>query len=328
MQPLKIIIFKRGTEVSKGPECFNIHYVFSTMPRSPKSRKWSFTLHSFFPNNVIALRKHERYGCTFVIFGREICPTTGRRHLQGFLYFKHAVTRSGVKKRLGEGFGAVHLEASKGTVRENVVYCSKEGDFECYGEQPSQGQRADLIEIRDKIQAGVDERSIAEDHWNQWVVYRRSFAAYRKLLLQPGMRLQCKVYLIVGASGTGKTRYVYERFHGTEGGLWMSHDPTLKWFDGYNGEKAVLIDDFRGGADFEFMLRLLDSYPCKVPVKGDFVQWQPDYIFITSNTEPGAWYPDVDLAPLTRRIHRTARISAASNPSWDSVKEFLSGQFE
>lgn len=297
------------------------------MPRAPKSRKWCFTLHKFQPNSVLHLRHPERYGATFVVFGRERCPTTGRRHLQGFLYFKNAITRSGCKKKLGRGFTHVHLEAAKGTVVQNIAYCIKEGDGESYGEQPAQGRRSDLAEIRLKIKAGVSQLTIAENYWNQWVVYRRSFEAYRELLFQPGLFLQRKIYLIVGASGTGKTRYVYDRFANTEGGLWMSHDPTLKWFDGYRGQKAVVIDDFRGGADFEFLLRLLDVYPVEVPIKGGFRHWVPEHIFITSNTEPSAWYPDVDLTPLQRRIHRTARISAGSNPSWESVKPFLDQQF-
>jgi len=298
------------------------------MPRAPKNRKWCFTLHSFGPNHVIALRHFESNGVTYIIFGREICPTTGRRHLQGFLYFRNSLTRSGVKKRLGSGFEGIHLEVSKGTVDQNITYCSKDGDFESYGERPSQGRRSDLLEIKLQIEDGINERTIAEDHWSQWVVYRRSFEAYRTLLLEPKLRLECRVYLIVGSSGTGKTRYVYQRFADTPGGLWMSHDPTLKWFDGYQGQRAVVIDDFRGGADFEFVLRLLDIYPLKVPVKGGFVQWCPDFIFLTSNTEPSDWYPDIDISPLERRIHRTARISSASNPTWDSVLPFLKTQFE
>lgn len=294
------------------------------MPRAPKSRKWCFTLHSFHANHVLRLRRIQDWGAKYVVFGREICPSTGRRHLQGFIYLENRTTRQGVKKKLGSGFNGLHLEATKGTVQQNFDYCSKDGDFECMGERPAQGRRTDLLEIKNKIKNGVSMQDIADDYFTQWVVYRRSFQAYKKLMHKSGLRLELEVFLLIGAAGVGKTRFVYETWANDEGGLWIAHDPDLKWFDGYRGEQTVLIDDFRGGADFAFLLRLLDVYPLQVPVKGDFEPWRAERIILTSNTEPNEWYKHDDLAPLLRRIKKTARISAASNPTWESVRAFLS----
>lgn len=296
------------------------------MVQNKKSRKWCFTLHKFTPNHVIRLRHNDHYGGTFTCFGREFAPQTRTRHLQGFIYFKNAITLKGVKKKLGRDFNSIHLEIAKGSVQQNIDYCCKDGDFECYGERPSQGKRSDLDDIKAQMDQGSTPEDIAKSHFSKWVVYRRSFEAYQEILQKPSLRSELEVFVIIGAAGVGKTRYIWEKHSGDPEGLWFTNVPDLKWFDGYRGERTVCLDDFRGGADFAFMLRLLDIYPLRCPIKGGFVWWRPTRIYITSNTEPTAWYPDLDessKAALLRRIKKTARISAGSNPSWDSVRNFL-----
>lgn len=66
----------------------------------------------------------------------------------------------------------------------------------------------------------------------------------------------------------------------------------------------MLLDDYRGGAQDSMILKLLDIYPLQVPVKGGFVDWSPDRIFITSNISP-PWTHGMISAPLRRRIHGT-----------------------
>lgn len=293
---------------------------------SQKSRKWCWTLHKFFPNQVIRLRHPDAYGCRYVIFGREFCPTTKVRHLQGFFYFKNALTLSGVKKKLGRGFNHIHLEIARGSIEDNEKYCSKDGDFESIGERPQQGKRSDLDEIKAQLDGGASLKDIAVSNFSQWCYHRRSFQEYVETMSRPELRPELEVFAIVGAAGVGKTRFIWETHSKDPGGLWISNVPDLKWFDGYGGEQTVVLDDFRGGADLAFLLRLLDIYPLRVPVKGSFTWFRPRRIYITSNLEPAEWYPDADdtaQAALLRRIKKTARISAASNPTWDSVRRFL-----
>lgn len=63
--------------------------------------------------------------------------------------------------------------------------------------------------------------------------------------------------------------------------------PTTKggnvWFDGYMGQKRVVLDDYRSyHLPFNFLLRLLDRYPIQVPVKGGYVNFIPEEIIVTS----------------------------------------------
>ncbi len=60
------------------------------------------------------------------------------------------------------------------------------------------------------------------------------------------------------------------------------------WFDGYEGQKDVIIDDMVPDCmAVGLFLRLFDRYPMSVPIKGAFVNWNPRRVFITSNFCPG-----------------------------------------
>lgn len=66
------------------------------------------------------------------------------------------------------------------------------------------------------------------------------------------------------------------------------------WHDGYDGHSHVLIDDFAGAASHITLtnfLRLIDPWnPVQVPIKGGFVWWNPDVIYLTTNIWPREWY--------------------------------------
>lgn len=291
-----------------------------------RARGWCFTINGFQPNDVLLLREKGRRASAeprsgkivYLLFGRELGAANRRRHIQGYVYFQNGVRLSTVKKEICQ---RAHVEVARGSPRQNYEYCTKDGDWEEYGRMPCKGKRNDLELIKEQIKDGVPDRDIAEQHFSRWCQFRRSFHEYRKLLHEPSLRPELKVFVLVGAAGVGKTRYAYESGL-QEGAVWMSCDPTLQWFDGYNGQKHAILDDFRGGCSYEWLLRVLDLYPLRVPIKGSFVHWEPQTIWITSNTSEEDWFPDQpDLSPLKRRITKKVVIHNAS--CYEEVQEFL-----
>lgn len=107
-----------------------------------------------------------------------------------------------------------------------------------------------------------------------------------------------------GRSGSGKSQRAW-----TEAGAdAYCKDPSTKWWCGYRGESDVIIDEFRGNIGISHMLRWLDRYPVLVETKGSSVPLVASNIWITSNLDPRAWYPELDeatLAALMRRINIT-----------------------
>ncbi len=68
----------------------------------------------------------------YAVVGREICPVTGRNHLQCYITFKNAKTFTAVKRM----FPGAHIEKAIATASMNRTYCIKEGDFTEYGMFP------------------------------------------------------------------------------------------------------------------------------------------------------------------------------------------------
>jgi len=117
-----------------------------------------------------------------------------------------------------------------------------------------------------------------------------------------GMERNCKVYW--GPTGTGKSRLAW-----SEGGMdAYPKDPRTKFWDGYQGEGAVIIDEFRGAIDVSHLLRWLDRYPVRVEVKGSSRVLAAQTFWITSNLPVEQWWPEIDpltLAAFRRRVSVT-----------------------
>lgn len=125
--------------------------------------------------------------------------------------------------------------------------------------------------------------------------------SYRQLLSKP-RDFQTITHVYWGKTGTGKTRFVMNQVQDSQ--FWMPGD--YQWFDGYTGQPIVIFDDYRGEYKLQLLLKLLDRYPMSVPVKGDFTNWCPRKIYITSNIHPRSWYPNEDsfsVSAMFRRLH-------------------------
>jgi len=75
-------------------------------------------------------------------------------------------------------------------------------------------------------------------------------------------------------------------------------DPRTKWWNGYFGEKDVIIDDFGpGGIDINHLLRWFDRYKCYVECKGGMMPLFAVNFVVTSNFSPYDVYKDKDGMP-------------------------------
>lgn len=87
------------------------------------------------------------------------------------------------------------------------------------------------------------------------------------------------VMVLVGDPGCGKSRYVADVCKDQ----CTYYKPRGPWWDGYNAHPNVVIDDYYGWMAYDELLRVCDQYPCKVPIKGAFVEFVAKWLFITSN---------------------------------------------
>lgn len=262
-----------------------------------RGKAWCFTTNGYTREDEELLKRLVSDSvATYLVYGREGKGEGETPHLQGYIEFGSKRAFSRVRASLPPG---THIERRQGTAAEAAAYCKKEGDFYEAGRISRQGRRSDLEVIREEIKEGASELQIADNHFAQWVQYRRSFAEYRNLLHLDRPKPVPFIHVLWGPSGVGKSRYV-RHMHPDES-IWNWGGD--RWFDGYNGQSVALFDDFDGtGLEFRMLLRVLDRYELQVPVKGGFVDWKPRRIYITSNRDPRFWFQGEDSAPLLRRF--------------------------
>lgn len=85
------------------------------------------------------------------------------------------------------------------------------------------------------------------------------------------------------------------------------YKPHGKWWDGYTGQRNVIIDDFYGWIAYDEMLRITDRYPHQVEIKGGFMEFRSERVFVTSNATienwwKKEWYTEEKVRPLRRRV--------------------------
>lgn len=267
-----------------------------------RSRAWCFTVNNYTDHDVSTLRElGASDACRHLVFGRERGSENGTLHLQGYAEFRSAKTFSAAKAVLPL---SAHLEQRRGNASQAANYCKKDGDYEEFGEPSRQGTRSDLDEVRAAITAGAGMEGIART-----VTSYQSLRAAECLLkyMEPARNEKPFVSWFSGGPGLGKSRRAFfeaeEKVRGGNADR-IYADSVGKWFEGYDGHRAVIIDDLRPGAiNWEQLLRMLDRYPNRVEYKGGSRQFLARYVWITSCHAPYEFAPaGEDVRQLTRRI--------------------------
>lgn len=281
-------------------------------PERPGSRshKYCFTIWNINVEDASSFFDEIKDQVAFACWQVEACPSTGRNHIQAYVRYRGTHSGTHLANALGLNSTDVHWLIARGDDLANQRYCSKDdsrvaGPWEIGVPSRGPGSRSDLEAVTRVLQAGGSLRSIAESFPREFVKFHRGLAELeRQLRGDAAPNEEKQVVALIGPPGVGKTRSVYDVAQGdlfvlpVPGG---PRDPV--WFDGYLDQGHALIDDFNGQLEYTFMLRLLDRYPLRVPIKGGFVQWKPRCIWLTSNHDIEGWYPHIhDLSALRRRI--------------------------
>lgn len=260
-----------------------------------RARSWCFTLNNWTEEQVELL---DQFECRYMVYGKEV-GESGTPHLQGYFYVENAATMTALKKRIG--IKVMHLEATRGSPEQNRAYCIKDGDYVERGEIPSQGNRTDIQVVKDIVSAGGGMRQIL----NTDQVNVSMIKIAEKYLTYCERPRTWKPYVkwIYGPTGVGKSYKARQELGDDD--FHMASE-TNQWWDGYDGQANVLIDDMRADfCKFHVLLRLLDRYEYRVQIKGGYRQFLAKKIYITSCYSPKEMYAGrttEDVSQLLRRI--------------------------
>lgn len=236
----------------------------------------------------------------YAIYGKEKCPTTGKIHWQSYIEFFKPQRMSGIKKMYNDK--TVHLEIRNGTREEAKVYCQKDKDWVEVGEWiKGQGHRTDLTPI---VQALIDGTPLSEVMMTNPEIYCRyrnglkDIAAHTQRINTPAWR-SVEIILHTGPTGVGKTRDAMKE------ATYKIQGSQLQWWDGYDGDKIICIDEYNNDVKITVLLELLDGYKKRLPIKGGhtFAQWTK--VYVTMNLRMEEFHPNAKKAhkdALMRRI--------------------------
>lgn len=243
----------------------------------------------------------------------------GTEHWQGCVRFKTNVTLGGAKLALGVPHA--HMEPAKDWEKLRI-YCGKEetrvrGPYE-RGDPGTQGKRSDLLAVWEAVKAGAELGEIAGRYPGQWIKFHKGITSLKLALQKARPRPEVTVTCFYGETGCGKTRKVMEM----EKQIYTVFCMKTPWFDGYDGEEAMLLDDFGPGMmNINFLKRLLDRYAMTLPVKGGSIAMNAKRIYITTNYMMSEWYPKagkMDFDALARRITWVNFSDIESRGAWEA----------
>lgn len=206
----------------------------------------------------------------YLIYGKETCPKTGKKHLQGYVTFPRTYRIKGAQDVLD--IGKAHMESKKGSRDQAREYCMKDGDYVEFGcfepltkedlfKKPVSFLKVNYPEFYCRYHRGLEKLSVTNS---------------------PKWR-EVEVIWLWGEGGSGKTR------EALDSESVYKFDRPYEWFCGYENEERLVIDDVCH-KDFTekrgLFLNLLDGHPLRLPIKGGHTYAHWTSVYVTSNFDP------------------------------------------
>lgn len=265
-----------------------------------RGRNFTFTINTFDEDTESWLQSLE---CSYLVYGYELAPTTGRPHLQGFVHFKNARYLSSIRKL----FSPNYVVISDGSAQQNRDYCIKSGAYYEKGDIPSTSESAGVAEITrwDDARAAARDGRFDDIPSDLYIRYQNSFKRIRREDREAPTDLAPQDHYgvwIYGPPRTGKSHAARHNY----GSVYLKD--KNKWFDDYDGCTNMLIDEV-GPEHSAYMVTFLknwvDRWTFSGECKGGRVLCRPPLVIVTSNysiDECFAACSDVDREALKSRF--------------------------
>jgi len=240
-----------------------------------------------------------------MVIGYEV-GEQGTAHVQGYCQFKKQRRYGPLAARWH-----AHCEAARGTPTEASDYCKKDGNFEEIGELQEGGRQGGQLEKKRWEDARVAAREGRMDDIPA-DIYIRHYGNLHRIFMdampKPPDLDALKNRWVYGPTGVGKSYGVRRRY-----GQSLFNKPKNKWWDGYNGEDTVLIEEVDPN-DATWMAAFLktwgDHYSFVAECKGRSRCLRPKRIVVTSNYSIEQVFESkpYEVEPLRRR-YREMRVA-------------------
>ncbi len=280
------------------------------MENNTQSRKWALVINNPLEAGLDHAAIREilyRFSPAYFCMVDEIA-TTGTYHTHIFLFSPSPMRFSTVKNR----FSTAHIEKAYGSAKANRAYILKEGHwadtdkaetsvsgtFEEWGDLPAEKEEEapEMFKLIQDLRAGKSVMEIIED--NPKLAFRiREIETLRQAILEEKYSAEnraLEVTYLYGASGTGKTRGIFEKHdrksicritdYGGRNGV---------RFDAYHCQDVLVLEEFHSQIPISAMLNYLDIYPLTLPARYTDRIACYTKVYITSNIPLEEQYRDI-----------------------------------
>ena len=280
------------------------------MENNTQSRKWALVINNPLEAGLDHAAIREilyRFSPAYFCMADEIA-TTGTYHTHIFLFSPSPMRFSTVKNR----FSTAHIEKAYGSAKANRAYILKEGHwadtdkaetsvsgtFEEWGDLPAEKEEEapEMFKLIQDLRAGKSVMEIIED--NPKLAFRiREIETLRQASLEEKYSAEnraLEVTYLYGASGTGKTRGIFEKHdrksicritdYGGRNGV---------RFDAYHCQDVLVLEEFHSQIPISAMLNYLDIYPLTLPARYTDRIACYTKVYITSNIPLEEQYRDI-----------------------------------
>lgn len=253
-------------------------------PVGSRSRTWVGTLNNPTPEDYAYYRTVSLERMSWIIVGDEVAAS-GTPHLQIACRFNSPVTMRQANQIVVRGHGSVFV--MKGSISDNVTYCSKEKLFLERGIRPvekGKEAKAKLDGMVSMIKEGRSDREIFEANPAMYLRYRSSLGAAKSLYAGLVKRAPLEVYWFWGETGAGKS--FRAESEAAADGRRLYRQNGSQWWDGYDGDELVIIDDLEETTPFRSLLKITDVYNHLVGTKGSHQYLRAQRMWITASFPP------------------------------------------
>ncbi len=266
-------------------------------------------------------KKHPHNGVKYIVAQMEKATKTERVHIQLYIHMSTVKRPTSLGNYYQVKPEVFQIKKKNATPADNRAYCT-DAEKRVPGTEPFEwgdcpgGQGSKLTQVaamikRQGLRASIKEFPATYIGHSTGMAKLDNFyqiEAYR------GKRRAEPVRLIVvyGDAGCGKTTWADAYDPGDTFTFPEQSESGPTWFDGYQGQKTLVIQDWDDKVmKIRTLLRMCDETYHQFKVHGGYTMGTWDTIIITSNPHPSDWYnhrenyfcyDGVTVGPLQRRI--------------------------
>lgn len=257
--------------------------------------RWVFTLNNWTQDEYNKLCD---IPYRYMVIGSEV-GESGTPHLQGYVHLSKRMRLSGLKPYSPRA----HWDVARGTGPQASDYCKKDGTFEEFGDMPDETGAAGGVVEKERWTTAFAACKVGKLDDVPADILMRCYRTCKEIakdyMSKPDDADDVTGVWLYGPPGVGKSRKARADYPG-------AYDKMQnKWWDGYQGQDYVILDDFDSKEMGHLLKIWADRYSFLAETKGGAINIRPKKFIVTSNYSPDdiVGWDDVLVAAIKRRFH-------------------------